>query len=171
MKCPICGAKNYTNSIYCSSCGNKIAVRLNGIHCQTPSADSFARRFPIILSIMFSVGMIALVATFLFKQYIHQKENTRVSGLTGASVNLPNLNAGASYDPNVNLIASYFNCACDNCEVDDLVECDCPMAKNQKSFIQKKLDEGLTIDEVRFQVFEQYGHEKPLYTEMFIMRK
>ncbi len=84
----------------------------------------------------------------------------------------PRLSTGVSNDrpvaavnPNiagqVQLVAANFKCACGGCGELFLVDCTCEMprgAKEEKDFIRRKLQQGLSLDEVITLVDKEYGH-------------
>jgi len=66
-------------------------------------------------------------------------------------------------DTRVLLVASRFKCACGGCGELPLDECTCDMprgAVEEKNFIHKKLQQGLTVDQVVKAVNEKYRHMK-----------
>jgi hypothetical protein len=67
-----------------------------------------------------------------------------------------------SLERHVQLVASEFRCACGGCGELPLIECKCDMplgALEEKGFIQKKLGEGLTVEQVIRLVDKKYGHK------------
>ena len=58
-------------------------------------------------------------------------------------------------------VASYFECSCGDCQDHELVTCECPTAKSHRVFIQKHLDDGKSVEEVRVLVSTTFGKLKP----------
>jgi hypothetical protein len=61
----------------------------------------------------------------------------------------------------VQLVAANFRCACGGCGELFLIDCTCDMprgAKEEKDFIRKNLQQGLSVDEVITLVEKEYGH-------------
>ncbi len=60
------------------------------------------------------------------------------------------------------LVASEFRCACDGCGELPLIECECDMprgALEEKRFIRKKLEKGLSVEQVIQLVEKKYAHK------------
>ena len=61
----------------------------------------------------------------------------------------------------VQLVAANFRCACGGCGELFLIDCTCDMprgAKEEKDFIRRYLQQGLSVDEVITLVETEYGH-------------
>jgi hypothetical protein len=61
----------------------------------------------------------------------------------------------------VRLVTANFKCACGGCGELFLIDCTCDMprgAKEEKDFIRKNLQQGLSVDEVITLVEKEYGH-------------
>ncbi len=84
----------------------------------------------------------------------------------------PNISPGASNYQNVSgkdsalegqvrLVTANFRCACGGCGELFLIDCTCDMprgAKEEKDFIRRNLQQGLSVDEVITLVEKEYGH-------------
>lgn len=61
----------------------------------------------------------------------------------------------------VRLVAANFRCACGGCGELFLIDCTCDMpkgAKEEKDFIRRNFQQGLSVDEVITLVEKEYGH-------------
>jgi hypothetical protein len=61
----------------------------------------------------------------------------------------------------VQLVAANFRCACGGCGELFLIDCICDMprgAKEEKDFIRRNLQQGLSVEEVITLVEKEYGH-------------
>jgi hypothetical protein len=61
----------------------------------------------------------------------------------------------------VQLVSANFRCACGGCGELFLIDCTCDMprgAKEEKDFIRRNLQQGLSVDEVITLVEKEYGH-------------
>ena len=61
----------------------------------------------------------------------------------------------------VQLVAANFRCACGGCGELFLIDCTCDMprgAKEEKDFIRRNLQRGLSVDEVTTLAEKEYGH-------------
>ena len=61
----------------------------------------------------------------------------------------------------VRVVAANFRCACGGCGELFLIDCTCDMprgAKEEKDFIRRKLQQGMSVDEVTTLVEKEYGH-------------
>ncbi len=59
------------------------------------------------------------------------------------------------------LVASEFRCACGGCGELPLIECECDMprgAQEEKRFIRKRLEKGLSVEQVIQWVEKKYGN-------------
>ena len=84
----------------------------------------------------------------------------------------PNISPGATDYQNVSgkdsdlggqvrLVTANFRCACGGCGELFLIDCTCDMprgAKEEKDFIRRNLQQGLSVDEVVTLVEKEYGH-------------
>ena len=73
------------------------------------------------------------------------------------SASSPNSNLAGQ----VQLVAANFKCACGGCGELFLIDCTCDMprgAKEEKDFIRKNLQQGLSVEEVITLVEKEYGH-------------
>jgi cytochrome c-type biogenesis protein CcmH/NrfF len=84
----------------------------------------------------------------------------------------PNISTGAANYQNgssqnsalegqVRLVTANFRCACGGCGELFLIDCTCKMprgAKEEKDFIRKNLQQGLSVEEVINLVEKEYGH-------------
>lgn len=80
---------------------------------------------------------------------------------TGVSNYKPASAAGSEIVGQVQLVAANFRCACGGCGELFLIDCTCDMprgAKEEKDFIRRNLQQGLTVDEVITLVEKEYGH-------------
>jgi len=80
---------------------------------------------------------------------------------TGASNYEPVSGANPNLAGQVQLVAANFRCACGGCGELFLIDCTCDMprgAKEEKDFIRKNLQQGLSVDEVITLVEREYGH-------------
>jgi hypothetical protein len=67
----------------------------------------------------------------------------------------------AALESEVKLVAANFRCACGGCGELFLIDCTCDMprgAKEEKDFIRRNLQQGLSIDEVITLVDKEYGY-------------
>jgi hypothetical protein len=90
---------------------------------------------------------------------------TVFSPAPGISTSPPNYQpaTGANSDlgGQVRLVAANFRCACGGCGELFLIDCTCDMprgAKEEKDFIRRNLQQGLSVDEVITLVENEYGH-------------
>jgi hypothetical protein len=84
-----------------------------------------------------------------------------VSITTGISNYEPASDADSDFGGQIRLVAANFRCACGGCGELFLIDCTCDMprgAKEEKDFIRRKLQQGLSIDEVITLVEKEYGH-------------
>ncbi len=103
-----------------------------------------------VVALIISAGLIAKIVFVNNDPPVNIKQN--------ASTQSPDI---VNSDARVQLVASRFRCACGGCGELPLDECTCDMprgAVEEKNFIRKKLQEGLTIDQVVKAVNEKYGH-------------
>jgi len=73
----------------------------------------------------------------------------------------PASGANSSLASQVQLVAANFRCACGGCGELFLIDCTCDMprgAKEEKDFIRKNLQRGLSVDEVITLVEKEYGY-------------
>lgn len=80
---------------------------------------------------------------------------------TSVSNYQPAAGANSNLDGQVQLVAANFRCACGGCGELFLIDCTCDMprgAKEEKDFIHKNLQQGLSVDEVITLVEKEYGH-------------
>jgi cytochrome c-type biogenesis protein CcmH/NrfF len=73
----------------------------------------------------------------------------------------PATEANSELAGQVRLVAANFRCACGQCGELFLIDCTCDMsrgAKEEKDFIRRKLQQGMSIDEVITLVEKEYGH-------------
>ncbi len=80
---------------------------------------------------------------------------------TGVSNGQPVASANADIVGQVQLVAANFRCACGGCGELFLIDCTCDMprgATEEKDFIRRKLQQGLSLDEVITLVDKEYGH-------------
>lgn len=80
---------------------------------------------------------------------------------TGGLNDQPLAAANSNLAGQVQLVAANFRCACGGCGELFLVDCTCDMArgaKEEKDFIRRKLQEGLSVDQVITLVDKEYGH-------------
>jgi hypothetical protein len=83
------------------------------------------------------------------------------SVLTGGSNYKPALGTNSAIAGHVQLVAANFRCACGGCGELFLIDCTCDMprgAKEEKDFIRRNLQQGLSVDEVITLVEKEYGH-------------
>ena len=81
------------------------------------------------------------------------------SNIVSANPQTTSIN-NAAIESQIKLVAANFRCACGGCGELPLEVCDCNMPRGaieEKAFIRKKLQEGLTIDQVIKLVDEKYG--------------
>ena len=79
----------------------------------------------------------------------------------GVSNYQPVSGANSNLTGQVQLVAANFKCACGGCGELFLIDCTCDMprgAKEEKDFIRKNLQQGLSVDEVITLVEKEYGH-------------
>ena len=77
------------------------------------------------------------------------------------SNNKPASGASSEIVGQVQLVAANFRCACGGCGELFLIDCTCDMprgAKEEKDFIRRNLQQGLSVDEVITLVEKEYGH-------------
>jgi len=80
---------------------------------------------------------------------------------TSASNDKPASGANSEIVGQVQLVAANFRCACGGCGELFLIDCTCDMprgAKEEKDFIRRNLQQGLSVDEVITLVEKEYGH-------------
>ena len=80
---------------------------------------------------------------------------------TGVSNDQPVSGINSNLAGQVQLVAANFRCACGGCGELFLIDCTCDMprgAKEEKDFIRKNLQQGLSVDEVTTLVEKEYGH-------------
>ena len=80
---------------------------------------------------------------------------------TSVSNYQPVSGANSNLAGQVQLVAANFRCACGGCGELFLIDCTCDMprgAKEEKDFIRKNLQQGLSVDEVVTLVEKEYGH-------------
>ena len=100
---------------------------------------------------IFFAGGVMLKAVFLPTSPV-STSGSNYQPVSGANSNL----AGQ-----VQLVAANFRCACGGCGELFLIDCTCDMprgAKEEKDFIRKNLQQGLSVDEVVTLVETEYGH-------------
>lgn len=105
-----------------------------------------------IVAIVFSAGLLIKVVFFSTPLPTNVKQTYESSAPLTSTIDL-----------RVQQVASNFRCACGGCGELPLDECACDMprgAVEEKNFIRKKLNEGLTTDAVINLVNERYGHLK-----------
>jgi hypothetical protein len=106
--------------------------------------------------------IVALVAVFFAGGFMIKaffSPAPRIS--TGAPNYQPAIEASSDLGGQVRLVAANFRCACGGCGELFLIDCTCDMprgAKEEKDFIRKNLQQGLSVDEVITQVEKEYGH-------------
>ena len=103
-----------------------------------------------VVALIISAGLIAKIVFVNNDAPININQNPSIQ-----SSNIVN------NDARIQLVASRFRCACGGCGELPLDECTCDMprgAVEEKNFIRKKLQQGLTIDQVVKAVDEKYGH-------------
>jgi len=84
-----------------------------------------------------------------------------VSGAGGSVDYKTNSGDKTALESRVKLVAANSRCACGKCGELFLIDCTCDMprgAKEGKDFIRKKLQQGLTVDQVIHLVDKAYGH-------------
>jgi len=67
----------------------------------------------------------------------------------------------SALDSRIKLVTANFKCACGGCGELPLIDCTCDMprgAVEEKNFIRKKLNQGLSVDQVIQEVERVYGH-------------
>lgn len=104
-----------------------------------------------VIAIIFSVGLTVKV-TFFSDQAPRYSRNIYQTSSTG----------DGSLGSQAWLVASKFKCACGGCGELPLIECSCDMprgALEEKGFINKKLKDGLSVEEVIQMVEKEYGHK------------
>jgi hypothetical protein len=80
---------------------------------------------------------------------------------TGVSNYKPVSSSNSDFGGQVRLVAANFRCACGGCGELFLIDCTCDMprgAKEEKDFIRRKLQQGMSVDEVITLVEKEYGH-------------
>ena len=105
-----------------------------------------------IVAIVFSAGLLIKVVFFSTPLPTNVKQTYESSAPLTSTIDL-----------RVQQVASNFRCACGGCGELPLDECACDMprgAVEEKDFIRKKLNQGLTTDAVINLVNERYGHLK-----------
>ena len=105
-----------------------------------------------VVAIIFSVGLLIKVVFFSTPLPTKVKQTYESSAPLTSTIDL-----------RVQQVASNFRCACGGCGELPLDECACDMARGaveEKNFIRKKLNQGLTVDAVINLVNERYGHLK-----------
>jgi hypothetical protein len=76
----------------------------------------------------------------------------------------PNYSAAptkSALDSQIKLVTANFKCACGGCGELPLIDCTCDMprgAVEEKDFIRKKLNQGMSVDQVIQEVERVYGH-------------
>ena len=71
------------------------------------------------------------------------------------------LGKDSALEGQVRLVTANFKCACGGCGELFLIDCTCDMprgAKEEKDFIRRNLQQGLSVDEVITLVEKEYGH-------------
>lgn len=87
--------------------------------------------------------------------------SSNISTTTGISNYAPASDVNSEFAGQVRLVAANFRCACGGCGELFLIDCTCDMprgAKEEKDFIRRKLQQGISIDEVINLVEKEYGH-------------
>lgn len=112
-----------------------------------------------IIAIVFSLGL-GIKAVF-FPPQVPVITQGQISSPGPASTSRPVSQTGDSISSQVKLVAANFRCACGGCGELFLVDCTCDMpkgAKEEKTFIRKQLQKGLSVDQVIQLVDQRYGH-------------
>ncbi|MGD2037766.1 MAG: hypothetical protein PVH28_07780 [Desulfobacterales bacterium] len=81
--------------------------------------------------------------------------------MAGVSNYKPASDVNSAIAGQVQLVAANFRCACGGCGELFLIDCTCDMprgAKEEKDFIRRNLQRGLSVDEVITLVEKEYGH-------------
>jgi hypothetical protein len=105
---------------------------------------------------------VAAILFFFSAGFVVKMVFAPVSGADNGSIGYrANSGGNATLESQVKLVAANFRCACGQCGELFLVDCTCDMprgAKEEKDFIRKKLQQGLTVDQVIHLVDKAYGH-------------
>jgi hypothetical protein len=112
-----------------------------------------------IIAIVFSLGL-GIKAVF-FPPQVPVINQGQISSPSPGSNYRPTSQTGDSISSQVKLVAANFRCACGGCGELFLVDCTCDMpkgAKEEKTFIRKQLQKGLSVDQVIQLVDQKYGH-------------
>ena len=103
-----------------------------------------------LIAILFSGGI-------MMKAFFSSAPNNRPGALGYQNVS----GKSSDLEGQVKLVTANFRCACGGCGELFLIDCTCDMprgAKEEKDFIRRNLQQGLSVDEVVTLVEKEYGH-------------
>lgn len=163
-KCIHCKERVSDNSQFCPHCGMEFTSDKPNKKNISNAKKINAKKYR---SFLLSVGVLTFIIAGLCALVAMQNTQGNYQGnlRTSSRSNSPISEKVPTLSPESDLfqVASYFECSCGDCEDHELSTCQCPTAKSQRDFIQKHLDEGKNIDEVRMLVNEVFGSLKPQY--------
>ena len=153
-KCKDCGQFNDLDALFCVACGEKIIRRPRNNARRKSTTPSYQTIFIFIA--------LFLISVFFVKQVITVSKKENPSSMSLSPVSYGTSTSGMD-EASVIAVAKNFLCACGGCGELPLETCTCDMPKGsveEKNFIRKNLNEGLTVEQVIELVDEKYGHRK-----------
>lgn len=106
--------------------------------------------------------IVAFIAIFFAGGFMIKAVFSPPASLMAGVPNNPSVSAtNTNLDGQIQLVAANFRCACGGCGELFLIDCTCDMprgAKEEKDFIRRKLQQGMSVDEAIILVEKEYGH-------------
>ena len=148
--CPNCDAENTSNRDK-----KENVKRLHG----KAEGVNHNQNYKILAEIVIALAII--VSIYWVNLYSFRYSQGQIVPTTVNKIAIPAQETQISQGSDLYQVASYFYCSCGDCQDPELVTCGCPTAKSQRDFIQKNLDDGKSVKEVRVLVSQTYGKLKP----------
>ena len=148
--CPHCGAENTSNSNRKAK-GKKIHGKAENVKQN--------QNYKILAGIVVALAIIASIYWTNLNSFRYSQGQivpTTVNKIVSSPQETLITQGSDLYQ-----VASYFYCSCGDCQDPELVTCGCPTAKTQRDFIQKNLNDGKSVKEVRVLVSQKFGKLKP----------
>ncbi|MDP8244734.1 MAG: hypothetical protein P9L94_11675 [Candidatus Hinthialibacter antarcticus] len=167
-KCNQCNELIQSHHIYCPNCGNeskssKSVNKSSKKYKHSSSPNNSAQKnshYPIVIGV---VILVAFAGIYWINQNYSRYSQGQFVTISVKSSAINSHTSQISHDSEMYQVAAYFECSCGDCQDPELVTCGCPTAKSQRDFIQKHLDEGKSVKEVRILVSQIFGKLKPEY--------
>lgn len=166
--CAHCGVENDKSNNFCENCGSKLAKNKKSKAVNARSAKGRKRQPRVVqtkrLTLLDTLEqnkvlavVLVLVLGFFVIQLFPKQESKRFSQRVPTN-SLAGFAGSRVFD-----IASKFICSCGTCGELPLEECECPTAREEKTFIQSQINAKKTDSDIIKAVNAKYGWIKPQF--------